>query len=76
MLTWYVVYDDDPAVLSDWPVHEEGADKADMLRRFDAAGEDGAIGGHKLRGMWIVDYDSEQQDVARAWGKYPHNLHF
>jgi len=74
MLTWYVAYDDDPAVLRDDSVHEKNEDRAGMFRRFDAAAKEEMIGSRKLRGMWIIDRGTAQQDVPRAWGKYPHTL--
>jgi hypothetical protein len=68
MRKWYAVFDDDPQ--HETPV-EETESGSDILNRFDAAAKADAYDGRKVSGMWIIDHNTEQEDVLCIHGAVP-----
>jgi hypothetical protein len=68
MLLWYAVYREKP---HDAPHTEEQAPSAAVLKRFDDAAKLGMHDGQAVIGMWLIDHDTEQDDVVRCYGAVP-----
>lgn len=72
MATWFAYYKDDPNHRA--CAVEDGAPFKEMAERFDACTEAKEVNGRAVIGMYIMDMDSEQQDVMRYSGAVPLNF--
>ncbi len=72
MRKWYVAFTDTP---QEGTIVEEGDLGADALKRFDKAAKIRKYKGREVLGMWIIDHATEQGDVIKKHGRYPHTLH-
>lgn len=71
MQTWYVAFKESPARSVVTTVLEQGNLGSEALKRFDAMAKSGKCQDREIFGMWIVDYDTKQQDVLRCFGNVP-----
>lgn len=65
MTTWYAVFKDRRP--GDIEIVSSGTTK-DLTSTFGEAAEAGTIQGREVMGMWLVDHDSEQDDVVCIHG--------
>ena len=64
-LKWYAIFWDQPDV--EMPIDEPG----DLLARFDLASQLGHLARRKIKGMWIIRHEKEDDDVLRTHGIVP-----
>jgi hypothetical protein len=64
-LKWYAIFADQPQTTVE--VDEPG----DLLARFDIASQLGHLANRKIKGMWIIRREGENDDVLRVYGRVP-----
>ena len=64
-LRWFAIFAGQPQA----PVRID--EPGDLLARFDIASQLGHIEGRRIRGMWIVRREGENEDVLRISGLVP-----
>ena len=68
MLKWCAIYQDDPQKEH---CTEERAPKAEVVRRFEDAKRLGMHNGRRVKGMWLIDEPTQQEDVIQVHGSIP-----
>jgi len=64
-LKWYAIFADQPQTTV------EVAEPGDLLARFDIASQLGHLASRKIKGMWIIRREAENEDVLRIHGLVP-----
>jgi hypothetical protein len=64
-LKWYAIFADQPQTTV------EVAEPGDLLARFDIASQLGHLANRKIKGMWIIRREAENEDVLRIHGLVP-----
>jgi len=74
MKKWHAVFRDDSQFSGlkdeEWELEAGGA------KRFEDAKESGELDGREIYGMWIIDYDTEQEDVIAISRNVPEDIQF
>ncbi len=74
MISWYALFEDGDQCEVLIEEADEQSQRADMIQRFEDARAANEINGHKVRGMWMIDYATEQADVIKIHGRVPENI--
>lgn len=68
MLSWFAIYTEKPQSEA---LVEKSDSRQSLLERFDLAANEGKIERSPVRGMWLIDHITEQEDVIRVWKSVP-----